>query len=36
VAGDPVREGFFQDQRLVAVELLTTASTAAIVAVRRP
>ena len=36
VAGDPVREAFFQDQRLVAVELLTTAATAAIVAVRRP
>ena len=36
VAGDPVREAFFQDQRLVAVEVLTTASTAAIVGVRRP
>jgi predicted O-methyltransferase YrrM len=35
VAGDPVRGAFFQDQRLVAVEVLTTASTAAIVAVRR-
>jgi predicted O-methyltransferase YrrM len=36
IAGDPVREAFFQDRRLVAVEILTTASTAAIVAVRRP
>ena len=36
IEGDPVREAFFQDQRLVAVELLTTAATAAIVAVRRP
>ena len=35
VAGDLVREAFFQDQRLVAVELLTTPATAAIVAVRR-
>jgi hypothetical protein len=35
VAGDPVREALFQDQRLVAVELLTTSTTAAIVAVRR-
>ena len=35
VAGDPVREAFFQDRRLVAVELLTTAATAAIMAVRR-
>jgi predicted O-methyltransferase YrrM len=36
VAGDPVREALLQDQRLVAVELMTTAATAAIVAVRRP
>lgn len=36
IAGDPVREAFFEDQRLIAVELLTTAATAAIVAVRRP
>ena len=36
VAGDPVREALLQDQRLVAVELLTTTATAAIVAVRRP
>jgi predicted O-methyltransferase YrrM len=36
VAGDPVREALLQDHRLVAVELLTTAATAAIVAVRRP
>jgi predicted O-methyltransferase YrrM len=35
VAGDPVREALFHDQRLVAVELLTTPATAAIVAVRR-
>ena len=35
VAGDSVREALFQDQRLVAVELLTTSTTAAIVAVRR-
>jgi predicted O-methyltransferase YrrM len=36
IAGDPMREALLQDQRLVAAELLTTASTAAIVAVRRP
>ena len=36
VAGDQVREALLHDQRLVAVELLTTAATAAIVAVRRP
>jgi predicted O-methyltransferase YrrM len=35
VAGDPVREALFHDQRLVAVEFLTTPTTAAIVAVRR-
>jgi predicted O-methyltransferase YrrM len=34
-AGDPVREALGQDRRLVAVELLTTPATAAIVAVRR-
>jgi predicted O-methyltransferase YrrM len=35
VEGDPVREAFLRDERLVAVELLTTPETAAIVAVRR-
>jgi predicted O-methyltransferase YrrM len=35
VAGDPVREAFFQDPRLASVELLTTPTTAVIVAVRR-
>jgi predicted O-methyltransferase YrrM len=36
IDGDPVREALFHDQRLIAVELLTTPATAAIVAVRRP
>jgi predicted O-methyltransferase YrrM len=35
VTGDPVREALFHDRRLVAVELLTTPATAAVVAVRR-
>ena len=35
IAGDPVREALLQDRRLIAVEVLTTAETAAIVAVRR-
>jgi predicted O-methyltransferase YrrM len=35
VAGDPVREFLLLDERLAAVEILTTPSTAAIVAVRR-
>jgi len=35
VEGDPVREFLFRDDRLHAVELLTTPATAAIVAVRR-
>ena len=35
VEGDPVREAFLRDDRLVAVELLTTPGTAVIVAVRR-
>jgi predicted O-methyltransferase YrrM len=35
IAGDPVREALLQDGRLVAVELLTTPASAAIVAVRR-
>jgi predicted O-methyltransferase YrrM len=36
IAGDGVREALFHDQRLLAVEVLTTPATAAIVAVRRP
>jgi predicted O-methyltransferase YrrM len=35
VDGDPVREFLLRDERLQAVELLTTPQTAAIVAVRR-
>jgi predicted O-methyltransferase YrrM len=35
ITGDAVREAFLQDERLAAVELLTTAATAAIIAVRR-
>ena len=35
VDGDPVREFLLRDPRLAAVEILTTPSTAAIVAVRR-
>jgi predicted O-methyltransferase YrrM len=35
IAGDPVRDAFLDDERLIAVELLTTPDTAAIVAVRR-
>jgi predicted O-methyltransferase YrrM len=35
LAGDPVREFLLRDPRLVAVEILTTPSSAAIVAVRR-
>jgi predicted O-methyltransferase YrrM len=35
VEGDPVREAFLHDDRLVAIELLTTPTTAAIVATRR-
>jgi hypothetical protein len=35
IAGNPVREAFLDDERLIAVELLTTPDTAAIVAVRR-
>ena len=35
IAGDPVREAFLLDEGLIAVELLTTPATAAIVAVRR-
>ena len=35
IDGDPVRELLFGDPRLLAVELLTTSATAAIVAVRR-
>ncbi len=35
VDGDPVREFLLRDERLAAVELLTTAQSAAIVAVRR-
>jgi predicted O-methyltransferase YrrM len=35
ISGDPVRELLFRDPRLVAVEVLATASTAAIVASRR-
>jgi predicted O-methyltransferase YrrM len=36
VEGDPVREAFLRDPRLVATEILTTPTAAAIVAVRRP
>jgi predicted O-methyltransferase YrrM len=36
VDGDPVRELLLRDPRLAAVEILTTPTTAAIVAVRRP
>ena len=35
VDGDPVREAFLRDPRLVATEILTTPTAAAIVAVRR-
>jgi predicted O-methyltransferase YrrM len=35
VEGDPVREAFLHDDRLLAIELLTTPTTAAIVATRR-
>jgi predicted O-methyltransferase YrrM len=35
IEGDPVREFLLRDERLAAVEILTTPSTAAIVAVRR-
>jgi predicted O-methyltransferase YrrM len=35
IEGDPVRERLLRDPRLVAVEILTTPETAAIVAVRR-
>ncbi len=35
VDGDPVREALLRDPRLVAVEILTTPATAAIVAVKR-
>jgi len=35
VEGDPVREAFLGDDRLVSVELLTTSEAAAIVATRR-
>lgn len=34
-AGDPVREALLGDERLIAVELLTTPAMAAIIAVRR-
>ena len=36
VEGDPVREALLRDPRLAGAEVLTTASTAAIVAVRSP
>ena len=35
IAGDPVREAFLDDERLIAVEVLTTLDMATIVAVRR-
>ena len=35
VAGDPVREALLRDERLAGVEILTTATMAAILAVRR-
>jgi len=35
IEGDPVREFLLRDERLAAVEILTTPATAAIVAVRR-
>ncbi len=35
IAGDHVREAFLADERLIAVELLTTSDMAAIIAVRR-
>jgi len=34
-AGDPVREAFLEDERLIAVELLATADMAVIIAARR-
>jgi predicted O-methyltransferase YrrM len=36
IDGDPVRELLFRDPRLLAVEVLTTPTTAAVLAVRRP
>jgi hypothetical protein len=35
VEGDPIREFLLRDERLVAAEIMTTAASAAIVAVRR-
>ena len=36
IAGDPVREAFLNDERLMAVEMLVTADMAVIVAARHP
>jgi hypothetical protein len=36
IAGDPVREAFLSERRLVAVELVVRSDMAVIVAVRRP
>lgn len=35
IEGDDIREGMLRDERLIAVEVMTTTTTAAIVAVRR-